>query len=158
MPEDYHILSDDDYGYVFSYALENDVEIQTGPITDILNEVAEKLNITGVIEAYASDGYLHVDLPSPYIMTASVVKDSEAGRRIYRIGIGLNIENEEKLREKIKRSLANRFMKSVTGIEHAHELSEAATVGTIRESISPLVFIKYRNGNVKETTKMWYNN
>ena len=67
MFENYHILSDDNYGNILSYTLNNEVEGQIESIVSILTDITKELSIIGTIEVYVRDGFLLVDLPSPYV-------------------------------------------------------------------------------------------
>lgn len=153
----HYLLSGDDYGYVFSYELNNEAIIHIESIPEIVEEVAERHQISGKIEVYAKDGFIKVEQPNPITMSVRVTQDPGDGRRLFRIGIGLNIEREKELINQIKSSLTTKFADLVTGTRNSEVMSEAATVGSIRFSIEPIVFFTFQAGKERSVTRMIYN-
>jgi hypothetical protein len=139
-----YLLSKNEFGYVFTFELNNERTIDPARFSSLFDTIASDLNITGKIEVYLHDGYL-------------LSHSQESNSRILRIGIGLKINGGDDSIQRFKSVCADRLTESITKVAHAAGLSEAATVGTIRLSLNPVLFAKYKNGARLSISKMIYH-
>jgi len=139
-----YLLGGGAFGYVFTFELNDEQIIDTGRFSSVFDAVASDLNISGKIEVYLHDGYPFSD-------------GSDSGPRILRIGVGLHIKGGNDSIQKFKQVCADRLKESVTKVSHAAELSEAATVGTIRLSLNPILFAEYKDGSILSIARMIYH-
>lgn len=139
-----YLLGGGAFGYVFTFLLNDEQTIDTGYFSSVFDAIASDLNISGKIEVYMHDGHIlsHIQKSNP---------------RILRIGVGLHIKGGNDSIQKFKQICAERLKESITRVAHAAELSEAATVGTIRLSLNPILFAEYKAGSQLSIARMIYD-
>mgnify|MGYP006865114042 CR=1 FL=1 len=136
-----YLLSENEFGYVFTFELNNEHKIDTECFSSLFDSLASDLNVSGKIEVYLHDGYL-------------LSHSQESNSRLVRIAVGLDIIGGDDSIQKYILACAERLKEMVTKVSHEGALSEAATVGTIRLSLSPLLFAKYKNGSRLSISRM----
>ncbi len=139
-----YLLGGGEFGYVFTFEINDEQIINTGRLGSVLDALASDLNISGKIEVYMHDGHI-------------LSHFQESNPRILRIGVGLHIKGGNDSIQKFKQVCAERLKESITKIAHVAELSEAATVGTIRLSLNPILFAEYKDGSQLSIARMIYD-
>lgn len=139
-----YLLGGGAFGYVFTFEIKDEQIINTRHFSSVFDVIASDLNISGKLEMYMHDGHILSDF-------------EESNPRILRIGVGLHIKGGNNAIQKFKQVCADRLKESITKVAHAAELSEAATVGTIRRSLNPILFAEYKDGSQLSIARMIYD-
>ncbi len=127
-------IGNNDYSCIFSFPLEPNMAVDLSILESITRRVGSAFIFTGRIEIYSDD--------SIYNFTED---KSSVGMRLLRIGVATTAKTLES-RRRITDYFQGCFENDFIGVSPASELSEAATVGTMRSQLNPLLIADFENG------------
>jgi hypothetical protein len=127
-------IGKNDYAYVYSFPLQNETEINLSLLSDILLKFGETFSFSGCVEIYKDERVFGFSGNS-----------QDEGIRLLRIGVALTEKNYKK-RQPMLDWIFLALEKDALGIASAPELSEAATVGTIRDELEIFTTINFIEG------------